>query len=277
LMNSLRRLLEGGKPVVAPLVYDSLSAKLAAAAGFPAAYLGGGAHGYLKWVTEANLTRTEMAQAGLDIRSVSGVPIILDGAWGWGDPTHARRTIRVTEAAGFAATEIEDQLFPKRAHHHVGTEHLILTELMVAKIREAVAARRDPDPMIIARTNAARPEGLEEVLRRAEAYRAACADMLFVLPQEPMQVPAISKRLGGPLMHISAGRRSAFDAAVRRGTVPPGIQPDRGSRDASTPSALEVTRTGRLRQAGCPSREALPYNRDLINQDGCTGIRKRHE
>jgi hypothetical protein len=171
-MNEFRRLIAGPEPIYAPLVFNPVSALLAQAAGFRALYLGGGSMGYIKAGTEANLSVTEMAQAALDIRTVCPLPLILDGAGGWGDPMHVRRTITASEAAGFAAIEIEDQLLPKRAHHHIGIEHMIPPELMEAKIRAAVAARRDPDFVIIGRTNALRSAGLDEALRRAEGLQA---------------------------------------------------------------------------------------------------------
>src|SRR5690242_4176648 len=178
--STLRQLLDRDGPIVAPLVLNPLMAKLAERAGFPALYLGGGSLGYLTCFTEANLSLTEMAQAALDIRTACALPLILDGACGWGDPMHMRRTIPLAEAAGFAAIEIEDQILPKRAHHHIGLEHISPRELMVAKVAEAVAARRSRDFLIIARTNAARQEnGLEEALRRGEAMRAAGADILL--------------------------------------------------------------------------------------------------
>lgn len=204
-MSNFRRLLEENKPLIAPLVFNPLSARLAEEAGFKALYLGGGSMGYVKAVTEANLTLTEMVREGMDIRAVTSAPLILDGACGWGDPMHIRRTIALTEAAGFAAIEIEDQLAPKRAHHHVGIEHAIPIEMMVAKIEEAIAARKSPDFVIIARTNAARESGLDEALRRGEAYRRAGADMLFVLPKTPEEVRIIGERLGGPLMFMTLG------------------------------------------------------------------------
>src|SRR5580700_1430899 len=179
-MNEFRHLIAGPRPVYAPLVFNPISALLAREAGFRALYLGGGSMGYIKAGTEANLSLTEMAQAALDIRAVCPLPLILDGACGWGDPMHVRRTIQMSEAAGFAAIEIEDQLLPKRAHHHIGIEHMIPSELMEAKIRAAVEARRDPDFVIIGRTNALRSTGLEDALRRAEAYKNAGADMLSV-------------------------------------------------------------------------------------------------
>ena len=201
---SLRALMEGPLPVTAPLVLNPLMARMAEAAGFPAGYLGGGATGYLKVGLEANLNVTEMCQAALDIRAASSLPLILDGACGYGDPMHIHRTIGMSEAAGFAAIEIEDQLVPKRAHHHAGIEHMIPAELMAAKVREAVAARRGKDFLIIARTNAMRASNMDDALRRAEAYRKAGADVLLLsMVRKPEQLRAIAERLGGPLMHLT--------------------------------------------------------------------------
>jgi methylisocitrate lyase len=202
-MSFLQFLGTVGDPVVAPLVINPLSALLAQEAGFPALYLGGGAMGYVKCVTEANLGLLDLVQAGIDIRTVCPLPLILDGACGWGDPMHQHRTIAMSEAAGFCAIEIEDQILPKRAHHHIGTEHIIPQDLMVAKIEEAVAARRDPGFTIIARTNAARMHGMDEALRRGEAYRRAGADMLFVLTRNAAELRLAGERLGGPLMFMT--------------------------------------------------------------------------
>src|SRR5213080_4610740 len=146
---SLKALMRGPLPVTAPLVLNPLMARMAEAAGFPAGYLGGGSTGYQKVALEANLNVTEMCQTAVDIGAVSSLPLILDGACGYGDPMHMHRTIGMAEAAGFAAIEIEDQLVPKRAHHHVGMEHMIPMELMAAKIAEAVAARRDREFVVI--------------------------------------------------------------------------------------------------------------------------------
>lgn len=203
---ALRARIEGSLPVTAPLVLNPLMAKMAEAAGFPAGYLGGGATGYQKVSLEANLNLTEMCQAAVDIRAVSSLPLILDGACGFGDPMHMHRTIGMAEGVGFAAIEIEDQLVPKRAHHHVGLEHMIPASLMAAKVKEAVAARRNPDFLIVARTNAMRASTLDDALRRGEAYRKAGADLLLLsMAHKPEQLRAIAERLGGPLMYL-AGR-----------------------------------------------------------------------
>jgi methylisocitrate lyase len=176
-----------------------MMARLAEAAGFRALYLSGGSLGWLKCVTEANLALAEMVQVGIDIRTVCKLPLILDAAGGWGDPMHMHRTVAMAEIA-FDGIEIEDQLLPKRAHHHIGIEHTIPQEMMVAKIAEAVAARTDPDLVIIARTDAGRTHDIDEALRRAEAYGKAGADMLFVYSHNPDELRRIGERLPPPLM-----------------------------------------------------------------------------
>jgi methylisocitrate lyase len=111
-MTSFREMISGPNLIEAPVVINPLSASLAEAAGFPAIYLGGGGFGYVQGVTEANLTLTEMVRVGIDIRTTCRLPLILDGACGWGDPMHIHRTINMVEAAGFAGIELEDQLMP---------------------------------------------------------------------------------------------------------------------------------------------------------------------
>lgn len=192
---SLRSLIDRQVPVVAPLALDALAAKTAERAGFEALYVGGGALGYVKTFTEANLTLDQLCQVAQDINAASRLPLILDGTCGWGDPMHIHRTMAVAEAAGFSAIEIEDQLLPKRAHHHIDIEHLIPTELMAAKIREAVSARRDPDFVVIARTNACRTDGVEAAVERAYAFHEAGADMLLVLQKKPEQAIEVAERL----------------------------------------------------------------------------------
>jgi 2-methylisocitrate lyase-like PEP mutase family enzyme len=202
-MANLYQMINGNSLVQAPVVFNPLSAKLAEAAGFPALYLGGGGLGYIQCVTEANLTVTEMVRIGIDIRTVCRLPLILDGACGFGDPMHLHRTINLVEAAGFAGIEIEDQILPKRAHHHIGIEHMIPAELMAAKIREAVRARDARDFVIIGRTNALRSSTMDEALRRAELYRKAGADMLFVTAHKPEHFHYLGERLAAPLVTLT--------------------------------------------------------------------------
>jgi 2-methylisocitrate lyase-like PEP mutase family enzyme len=196
----LSQLIRGNELIVAPVALNPIMARMAQEAGFKAIYMSGGSLGWYKCVTEANITLPEMAQVALDMRAVCELPIILDAGGGWGDPMHVHRTIRLTEAAGFQAIEIEDQLLPRRVEHHVGIEHLVPTEFMVEKVKEALAARTDPDLIIVARTNARRLHGLDEALRRGEAFKRAGADMLFVFTRSPEEMRTVGERLPPPLM-----------------------------------------------------------------------------
>jgi 2-methylisocitrate lyase-like PEP mutase family enzyme len=193
-------LMHGSDLIVAPVALNPIMARLAEEAGFQALYLSGGSLGWLKCVTEANLTLPELAEVALDMRAACKLPIVLDAGGGWGDPVHIHRTIALTEAAGFAAIEIEDQLLPRRVEHHAGIDHLVPTEFMLKKIKEALAARTDPDLVIVARTNARRVSNLDDALRRAEAFKAAGADMLFVHTRNADELRIVGERLPPPLM-----------------------------------------------------------------------------
>lgn len=198
---TLRNLLAGNRALVAPAVFNPLTAKLAEGAGFEVLYLGGGTLGYLNCCLEANLNITQLCQAGIDIRAACSLPLILDGAAGFGDPMHMHHTIGMAEAAGFAAIEIEDQILPKRAHHHVGVEHMVPLELMAAKVRECVKARRDPDFVIIARTNGIRgPGGMDDAIQRARAYHEAGADMLYLSVRNAEDARRVARELPPPFM-----------------------------------------------------------------------------
>lgn len=210
-MTTLRRMIAEGPAVLAPFVLNPMMARMAERAGFRALYLGGGGAGYAGVFTEANLSVTEMVQAGLDIGAACRLPLILDGACGWGDPMHLHRTIALAERAGFQAIEIEDQILPKRAHHHIGIEHMIPPEAMAEKVREAVSVRRSEDFLVIARTNALRSTGMEDALRRCELYAAAGADMLFPITPRPADMRVIAARFATPLMYMppAGGLRAA--------------------------------------------------------------------
>ena len=199
-MKTLRQLIARPELTVAPLVLNPLMARMAEDAGFEALYLGGGSLGWLQCVTEANITLPEMARVAVDIRTVCRLPIILDAGAGWGDPAHMHRTVGLSEAAGFAAVEIEDQVLPRRFHHHIGQERLVPTEFMVQRVQEAVAARTSSEMMIIARTNASRTEGIEGAVRKAEAFHKAGADMLFVHTRTEADIRFVGERLPAPLM-----------------------------------------------------------------------------
>jgi methylisocitrate lyase len=270
---SLRALMQGPLPVTAPLVLNPLMARMAEAAGFPAGYLGGGATGYQKVSLEANLNLTEMCQAALDIGAVSSLPLILDGACGYGDPMHMHRTIGMSEAAGFAGIEIEDQLVPKRAHHHAGIEHMIPAELMAAKVQTAVAARRNPDFLIIARTNGVRASTMDDALRRGELYKKAGADVLLLsMAHRPEQLRAIAERLGGPLMYLT-GRGGLAGLGMTLADL--GGLGYRIVADPSTPllAAFEAWRRTYAELqgafgAGAATRDWAPLEKDMLGVIG---------
>ena len=213
---TFRELLAGNEAHLAPAVFNPLSAKLAEQAGFKMLYLGGGALGYVKCCLEANLNLTEVVQVGVEIRGVSTLPLILDAACGFGDPMHMHHTITLAEAAGFCAIEIEDQVMPKRAHHHIGIERMVPSELRVAKVKEAVRARRSNEFVIIARTNAVRQTGMDDAVARGIAYREAGADMLYIAPRGPEEAREIAKRLPPPFMfsYESSGERAGAGLTV---------------------------------------------------------------
>ena len=201
-MQKLRELISGDELIVAPFVISPMMARMAKSAGFRAGYLSGGSLGWWKCITEANITLPEMASICTDIRAAVDLPLVLDAGAGWGDPVHMHRTIALTQAAGFAAIEIEDQLLPRRVEHHLGIDHLVPLDFMLDRLREAIAARTDEDLVIIARTNASRVAGMgiDEAIRRGEAFKKAGADVLFIWSSDPEDLRKIGERLPGPLM-----------------------------------------------------------------------------
>lgn len=194
--------------VVAPLALDALSAALAKRVGFDAVYLGGGGLGYQRAVTEALLTTTELCEATRAITERVDIHVIVDGGIGFGDPVHLARMMRLLEDAGAAAVEIEDQVAPKRVHHHKGVEHLVSPGEMADRIKAAVDARRDPDFLIIARCNAFAHEGIEATLERLVVYAEAGADLLMPIARSEEQFAAASGATRLPLaaMVIGPGR-----------------------------------------------------------------------
>jgi 2-methylisocitrate lyase-like PEP mutase family enzyme len=199
-LSNFRELIQGDELIVAPCALNPIMAQIAEDVGFKAVYMSGGSLGWLKCATEANITLPEMAAIAVDIRAVCSLPIILDAGGGWGDPMHVHRTIALTEAAGFAAIEIEDQLLPRRVEHHIGIDNLIDADLMVDKIKEAIAASAGSGLVIIARTNARRVHGLDDAVRRGEAFHRAGADMLFIYTRDAEEMRFVGERLPPPLM-----------------------------------------------------------------------------
>lgn len=220
-MSTLRELLATRDYVFAPLCYDPLTARLAEEVGFQAAYLGGGSYGYTLTWTEAMLTVTELAEMTHRCCTVIDMPLIVDGACGFGEPLHVTRTVREIEQAGGAGIEIEDQYIPKRAHHHKGIEHMISLEEMVDKVHAACEARRREDFVIIARTNAVRNTSMADAIARGQAYREAGADVIFASALRASEdIDTFAKAMDGPLMFMTGagglhkGGKSASELAA---------------------------------------------------------------
>ena len=178
---ALRALLGAGGPVVAPGAYDALSARLVELAGFDVVYMTGfGSTAALLGRPDVGLlSGAEMIDNARRIAAAVDVPVIADADTGYGNAINVVRTVREYEQAGVAGIHLEDQVSPKKCGHMTG-KAVIGTAEMVGKLEAAVAARRDPDLLLIARTDAAAVEGLEAAIARARAYAAAGADVLFV-------------------------------------------------------------------------------------------------
>src|SRR6201995_4630077 len=200
-IGKLRDALNRPGMVVAPGAYDGLTARLVAQAGFPAVYMTGAgtsvAHGYPDF---GLLTATEMvANAGRMVRAVD-VPVIADADTGYGNELNVVRTVMDYEQAGVAGLHIEDQVSPKRCGH-LDDKEIVPREDWIAKIRAAADARRDPDFLIIARTDSRAVSGFEEAVGRANEALANGADMAFVeAPETEAEVPAVRRLVHGPCL-----------------------------------------------------------------------------
>lgn len=177
----LRELLARDEILVAAGAFDPMSAKLAEQAGFEAIYMtGAGTAHALTGLPDIGLTTlTEMALNAKYMANAVQVPVFADADTGYGNAINVMRTVQEYEQAGLAGLHIEDQVAPKRCGHVAGKECIPLDE-MVGKIRAALAARRDPDFVVIARIDARQPLGFDEAVRRGRALAAAGADVIFI-------------------------------------------------------------------------------------------------
>jgi 2-methylisocitrate lyase-like PEP mutase family enzyme len=197
----LRRLIGAGDIVVAPGVYDGLSARLTARAGFAAVYAtGGGIARSMGYPDLGLLGLTEVVDHLRPIVEHAGVPVIADADTGYGNALSARRTVREFERAGVAALHLEDQTFPKRCGHYDDKSVVPVGE-MVQKLRAARDAASDADLVLIARTDALAVEGVDAAIERGQAYAEAGADVIFVeAPTTEAEIEAVGRRLRHPLL-----------------------------------------------------------------------------
>ena len=203
----LRGLLARPGCVIAPGAADGLMARMLARIGFEAVYMTGFGTSLtrLGMSDVGLLTATEMLDNASRVVDASGLPVLADIDTGYGNPINVRRTIRDFEKAGVAAVHMEDQVSPKRCGHLAG-KRVIPTAEMVAKLKAACDARRDPDLVIVARTDAIAVEGLDAAFERGERYREAGADMLFIeAPVGREQCEQVARHFKGvPLLYNMA-------------------------------------------------------------------------
>ena len=202
-----RRLLAQNDIIRAPGVYDGITSRLVEQAGFPAVYMtGAGTSMSLGYPDFGLVTQTEMVANAAVIARTVGIPVISDADTGYGNELNVTRTVNEYERAGVAAIHIEDQVMPKRCGHLEGKEIVPLDEY-VAKIRAAAAARKDPDFVIIARTDARAVTSFEDAIERANAALSNGADVAFVEAVRTMEeMSEVPKLVKGPcLLNIVSG------------------------------------------------------------------------
>ncbi len=201
----LAEALLSGQLVVAPTCINALTARIIEREGFPAVYLGGYAFGAASCLTEPLTTLMEMVEEAQHIARRITVPLIVDAGAGFGEPVHVLRAVREFEWAGVSGIHIEDQHYPKRAHYHRDyREHVVPIDEFQMKIETAAKARRDPNFVIIARTDAMRTDGYDEGIRRARAGLEAGADAAMIFPNSREEAASAPKDIGGPTVYVNS-------------------------------------------------------------------------
>jgi 2-methylisocitrate lyase-like PEP mutase family enzyme len=200
-MNSalgLRASLDEPGAILAPGVYDALTALLVEQAGYSCAYVSGASISFTR-IGRPDLgltTLSEVADSVANMRERVSIPLVVDADTGFGNALNVRRSVRLLERMGASAIQLEDQTSPKRCGHLEG-KTLISTAEMAGKIRAAVDARHDEATLIVARTDAVATDGIEAAVERAHAYVDAGADMLFIEAlRDDEQLSRVGSELG---------------------------------------------------------------------------------
>jgi len=218
----LKQRLAEPRPLLAPGIYDALSALVAEQAGFEAVYLSGASIAYTRLGrSDVGLTTaTEVEDTLARITDRVSLPVIVDADTGFGNALNVQRTVRSFERAGAAMIQLEDQVFPKRCGHLDGKSVISAAE-MCGKLRAALEGRRSAETLILARTDALAVEGLDAALERAEAYVACGVDALFVEAlRSPAQMDAACARFAArvPLLaNMVEGGKTPVQSASELG------------------------------------------------------------
>lgn len=197
----LKKLINDPEILIMPGVYDALSAKIAQKCGVKAIQVSGYglAGSYLGLPDMGILTKTQMVELTRNICNAVDIPVMADGDTGFGNAINLYYAVKEFEAAGAAGINLEDQFFPKRCGH-MGGKQIISFEEAVKKIEAAVAAKTDPDFVINARTDAIAVAGVEEAIRRGNAFAKAGADLIFVeAPTDPDDIKRVIQSIDAPV------------------------------------------------------------------------------
>lgn len=215
---ALRSRLAEQKLIVAPGVFDGISASLAARVGFPAAYMTGAgiaASGFA--LPDIGLvTQTEMVErARMIVRALGDVPLIADADTGYGAPANVVRTVREYESAGAAAIQLEDQAFPKRCGH-LPDKEVVNAAVFEQTLAAALDCRSDDNFLVVARTDARATLGLDVAIDRANRYAAAGADIVFIeAPQSIDEIERIARDVEAPLLiNLVLGGMTPIESAT---------------------------------------------------------------
>src|ERR1700754_4749278 len=216
---ALHDLLNGHELIIAPGVFDGISAQLARRTGHVAAYLTGAgvaASGF--GLPDIGLvTQTEMVErARMIVTALGDVPLIADADTGYGAGLNVVRTVRQYEDAGVAAIQLEDQVFPKRCGH-LPDKQVVDTATFAQTLTAALDARSDEDMLVVARTDARAPLGLDAAIERANQYAQAGADVIFVeAPQSIEEIERIAHEVDAPLLiNLVLGGMTPLESATR--------------------------------------------------------------
>jgi 2-methylisocitrate lyase-like PEP mutase family enzyme len=193
----LRKLIEDEEILMIPVAHDALCARIAEQSGFKAIFTAGYANSaaLLGMPDVSLLTLTEMVEAASRIADAVSIPVFADGDTGHGSIANVMRTVQQFEKAGVAGLFIEDQVQPKRCGHMAGKQ-VIAPREMVSKIKAALDARQDPDFIIMARTDAIAVNGIDDAIKRANLYKDAGVDLIFVeAPESAEQMRRIIREV----------------------------------------------------------------------------------
>ena len=222
----LKQLVEARSGLIVPGAFNALSAKVIADLGFKAIYITGAGvtNMWFGMPDQGVMGLAEIADHTARIRDAVDVPLLVDADTGFGNALNVYHTVRTLERAGADCIQLEDQVAPKRCGHFSGKE-VISTEEAVSKIKAAVDARRDPDLLIMARTDAAATHGFEAAVERAQKFAEAGADILFVeAVTQADEVRALPQRLSKPqLMNMVIGGKTPIFNAEQLGELGFGI------------------------------------------------------